>query len=71
MAGCYTYKCENCDKRQILTRAERASRFRPRCRFCGSLHLVPVNKNMIEERRTQHDIALRERKAKFHKRQRK
>jgi len=71
MSGRYTYICEDCNERQLLTRAKRANRFRPRCKFCGSLHLVPVNKNMVEERRTQHDITLRERKEKFNRRQRK
>lgn len=64
MSGRYTYICEDCGEKQTLTRAERASRFRPRCRFCGSLHLVPTNKDMVENRETMHGIVRQEQKDK-------
>lgn len=64
MSGRYTYICEECNERQVLSRAERASRFRPRCRFCGSLHLTPVNKDMVANREALHGIVKRQQKDK-------
>lgn len=64
MSGRYTYICEDCGERQVLSRAERASRFRSKCRFCGSLHLVPINKNMVENREALHGIVRQEQKDK-------
>ena len=65
MIGCYTYICRDCKEKFKLTRTERASRFRPRCRFCGSLHLDPVKKELVKSRTDLHTVALRIRKEKF------
>jgi len=64
MSGRYTYICEDCNERQVLSRTERANKFRSKCSFCGSLHLIPVSKNMVENREALHSIVLQERKTK-------
>ena len=65
MIGNYTYICNDCKEKQILSRVERASRFRPRCRFCGGLHLDPVKKDLVKNRADLHTVALRIRKKNF------
>ncbi len=41
MRGCFKFVCEDCQGETMISPRARNSRFKPRCRHCGSPYLVP------------------------------